>query len=145
MYISVPNRNSPPAVLLRESFRDAGKVKKRTLANLSKWPPTLIRAAVRVLLKRRRRGVPPRRRLSTSCVPNPHGHVQPPRSARCASCAWSAPSPARTRPSAGACWTMIVARVLEPGSKLATARSLAADTAHDSLAETLELEDCDED
>ena len=42
MYIeSVPNRNSPPAVLLRESFRDAGKVNKRTLANLSKWPPTM--------------------------------------------------------------------------------------------------------
>ena len=40
---------------------------------------------------------------------------------------------------------MIVARVLDPGSKLATARSLAADTAHDSLAETLALTDCDED
>ena len=51
MYIeSVPNRNSPPAVLLRESFRDAGKVNKRTLANLSKWPPTLIEG-LRVLLK----------------------------------------------------------------------------------------------
>lgn len=37
MYIeSVPNRNSPPAVLLRESYRDNGTVKKRTLANLSK-------------------------------------------------------------------------------------------------------------
>ena len=31
----VPNRNSPPAVLLRESFREGGKVRKRTLANLS--------------------------------------------------------------------------------------------------------------
>ena len=51
MYIeSVPNRNSPPAVLLRESFRDAGKANKRTLANLSKWPPTLIEG-LRVLLK----------------------------------------------------------------------------------------------
>ena len=40
MYIeSVLNRQSPPAVLLRESYRDAGKVKKRTLANLTKWPP----------------------------------------------------------------------------------------------------------
>ena len=36
MYIeSVPNRNSPPAILLRESYRDAGKIKKRTIANLS--------------------------------------------------------------------------------------------------------------
>ena len=32
MYIeAVPNRDSPPAILLRESYREAGKVKKRTL------------------------------------------------------------------------------------------------------------------
>ena len=51
MYIeSVSNRNSPPAVLLRESYRDAGKVKKRTLANLTKWPPALVQG-LRTLLK----------------------------------------------------------------------------------------------
>ena len=39
MYVTrVPNRGSPPAVLLRESFREDGKVKTRTLANLSRWP-----------------------------------------------------------------------------------------------------------
>jgi hypothetical protein len=39
MYIEhVPNRNSPPAILLRESYRDGNKVKKRTLANLSEVP-----------------------------------------------------------------------------------------------------------
>jgi hypothetical protein len=39
MYITrVPNRGSPPAVLLRESYRENGKVKTRTLANLSRWP-----------------------------------------------------------------------------------------------------------
>jgi hypothetical protein len=39
MYITrVPNRASPPAVLLRESYREGGKVKNRTLANLSSWP-----------------------------------------------------------------------------------------------------------
>ena len=43
MYIeSVPNRHSPPAILLRESYREAGKVRKRTLANLSKWPPIVV-------------------------------------------------------------------------------------------------------
>ena len=43
MYLEkVPNRNSPPAVLVRESYREEGKVKKRTLANLSKLPPELI-------------------------------------------------------------------------------------------------------
>ncbi len=39
MYIeTVPNRNSPPAILLRESYREAGKIRKRTLCNLSHWP-----------------------------------------------------------------------------------------------------------
>jgi hypothetical protein len=39
MYVeSVPNRNSPPAILLRESYREDGKVRKRTLCNLSDWP-----------------------------------------------------------------------------------------------------------
>ena len=51
MYVAViPNRNSPPAILLRESFRQGGKVKNRTLANLSPWPPARI-AALRRLLK----------------------------------------------------------------------------------------------
>jgi hypothetical protein len=34
----VPNRNSPPAILLRESYREHGRVRKRTLCNLSDWP-----------------------------------------------------------------------------------------------------------
>ena len=43
MYIErVPNRNSPPAVLLRESYREGKKVKKRTLANLSKLPDEVV-------------------------------------------------------------------------------------------------------
>src|SRR5579863_6269188 len=50
MYIAaVPNRNSPPAVLLRESFRQNGKVKNRTLANLSHWPPARLQALRRLL------------------------------------------------------------------------------------------------
>src|ERR1700730_8702763 len=51
MYIeAVPNRGSPPAILLRESFRDYGRVKKRTLANLSDWPTALVEG-FRTLLK----------------------------------------------------------------------------------------------
>jgi len=51
MYIeSVPNRNSPPAILLRESYRDGGKIKKRTIANLSNWPTELVEG-LRTLLK----------------------------------------------------------------------------------------------
>ena len=45
MYVAkVPNRGSPPAVLLRESYREAGKVKNRTLANLSSWPEAKVDA-----------------------------------------------------------------------------------------------------
>src|SRR6201987_245998 len=51
MYIeSVPNRGSPPAILLRESFRAQGRVRKRTLANLSAWPTALVEG-FRTLLK----------------------------------------------------------------------------------------------
>ena len=143
MYIeSVPNRNSPPAVLLRESFRDAGKVRKRTLANLSKWPPTLIEG-LRVLLK----GGAAVARLDDAfdiVRSKPHGHVAAVlgtlRKLRLERTVAGADSPERRRVLA-----MIVARIVDPGSKLATARGLAADTARDSLAETLGLEDCDED
>ena len=51
MYIeTVPNRNSPPAILLRESYRDGGKIKKRTIANLSHWPTEIVPAPAEQLL-----------------------------------------------------------------------------------------------
>jgi hypothetical protein len=50
----VPNRGSPPAVLLRESYREGGKVKSRTLANLSRWPEHKITRLERAL-----KGLPP--------------------------------------------------------------------------------------
>src|SRR5260370_8759884 len=51
MYVAVvPNRNSPPAILLRESFREHGKVHNRTIANLSHWPPAKV-DALRAVLK----------------------------------------------------------------------------------------------
>ena len=46
---TIPNRKSPPAVLLRESYREGGRVKKRTLANLSKLPQALIDGIVALL------------------------------------------------------------------------------------------------
>jgi hypothetical protein len=50
MYVErIPNRNSPPAILLRESYRDGDKIRKRTLANLSDWPAPKIEALRRVL------------------------------------------------------------------------------------------------
>jgi len=72
MYIeAVPNRGSPPAVLLRESFRENGRVGKRTLANLSDWPTPLVEG-FRTLLKGgvavAAEGIRIRRAL-------PHGHA----------------------------------------------------------------------
>lgn len=50
MYVTwVPNRGSPPAVLLRESYREAGQVKTRTLANLSRWPEHKVQRLQRAL------------------------------------------------------------------------------------------------
>ena len=75
MYVvKVPNRGSPPAILLRESYREAGKVKNRTLANLSSWPEAKVEALTRVL-----KGQPPPAapldeafEITRSL---PHGHV----------------------------------------------------------------------
>src|ERR1700756_1208404 len=74
MYIeAVPNRASPPAILLRESYRDGGKVKKRTLLNLSDWPAERI-AGFTMLLK----GgtvIPHGQQAITITRSLPHGHV----------------------------------------------------------------------
>jgi len=51
MYIAtIPNRNSPPCILLRESYREGGKVRKRNIANLTHWPPEIVQG-LRGLLK----------------------------------------------------------------------------------------------
>ena len=131
MYIeSVPNRNSPPAILLRESYRDAGTVRKRTLANLSKWPTTLVEG-LRILLK----GGTAVADLTTAfdiIRSRPHGHV-------------AAVLGTLRKLRLDRVIALVVARILAPGSKLATARGLAADTARDSLAEALGIESVDED
>src|SRR6516165_9339141 len=74
MYIeAVPNRNSPPAILLRESYRVDGKVKKRTLLNLTDWPSDLIEG-FRVLLKGGT-ALPPGQEAIVIKRSLPHGHV----------------------------------------------------------------------
>src|SRR6266436_3957945 len=75
MYVeAVPNRGSPPAILLRESYREAGKIKKRTLLNLSDWPHERI-AGFKALLK----GgtvIPKDQDAITIIRSLPHGHVE---------------------------------------------------------------------
>ena len=74
MYIeTVPNRHSPPAILLREGWREGRKTRKRTLANLSDWPQRQIETLRRVL--RGEMLVSPKDLLTTVHT-SPHGHVE---------------------------------------------------------------------
>ena len=144
MYVTrVPNRGSPPAVLLRESFREHGKVKTRTLANLSRWPEHKVDKLQRAL-----KGLPPAGwdlseafEITRSL---PHGQV--------AAVLGSAeklgmaelidPTPSRNRNLVCA---MLAATVIAPDSKLATARAPRAETATSSLGAVLGVAGCDED
>ena len=73
MYIeAVPNRNSPPAILLRESFRENGNTKNRTIANLSSWPAEKIEQLRAVL--RGERLLPAAQAIEVIRA-LPHGHV----------------------------------------------------------------------
>jgi hypothetical protein len=135
MYIeTVPNRNSPPAILLREGYREDGKVKKRTLANLSHWDAQLVEH-FRVLL-RGGVAVASAQQLLSIERSLPHGHVAAVLGAAraCEAPAWfaSAPEPLRALLLA-----MVVARVVSPASKLATHRCLHDDTATHSLGRVL--------
>lgn len=141
MYIeSVPNRTSPPATLLRESWRDNGKVKKRTLANLSDWDPQLIEH-LRILLKG---GVAVASVTEVLEVERslPHGHVAAVLGAarRCGLEALLSGVDSTLKPLVLA---LVVARVIEPGSKLATWRALDPRTATHSLGRVLGLGDVD--
>lgn len=144
MYVAtVPNRKSPPAILLRESYRLAGKVKTRTLANITHLAAPQIealRSALAGSLTAPAAPLPESFHISRSL---PHGHV-----AAVLGClrtlqldAILDPAPSRQRDLVIA---MIVARIIEPASKLATARGLNADTLHHSLGEMLHLDSADE-
>ena len=143
MYVAtVPNRNSPPAILLRESFREGGKVKNRTLANLSHWPEDKV-AALRAVL----RGESPTVGLQDAFEISrslPHGHVAAVLGSlrRLGLEELIDPAPSRRRDLVVA---MICAQVIAPDSKLAIARGLRSETASSSLGEVLGLQDCDED
>jgi hypothetical protein len=143
MYIeAVPNRNSPPAVLLREAYRADGKVKKRTLANLSKWPSDLVEG-LRTLL-RGGRVVAPETDAVVIRRSLPHGHVAAVlgTARRIGLDRLVAAKASRRRDLVVA---MICARLIAPMSKLATAKALDPETATSSLGSVLGLGPVDED
>src|SRR5271157_2858779 len=143
MYIeAVPNRNSPPAILLRESYRHQGKVRKRTLCNLSDWSPAHIEGLRGVL-----KGgtvIPAEHDAFTVTRSLPHGHV--------AAALGTARKVGLDRvlgPDGNRCRDLILAlligRILDPVSKLAAARTLSPATASSSLGEALGLGEVDDD
>ncbi len=142
MYIeSVPNRDSPPAILLRESYREGGKVKKRTLLNLSDWPSERI-AGFKALLKGGT--VIPREQEAISIIRSlPHGHV-----AAALGAARKIGLDRLIGPDGNRCRDLVLAlavsRILDPGSKLAAARALSPETAASSLGAELGLGPVDE-
>jgi transposase len=143
MYIeSVPNRNSPPAILLRESYRENGKVRKRTLCNLSDWPTAHIEGLRGVL-----KGgtvIAPDRDAFTVTRSLPHGHA-----ALVLGTARKIGLDSMIGPAGERCrdlvLAMIAARIIDPGSKLAAARALAPATATSSLGTILGLGEVGED
>jgi transposase len=139
MYIAtIPNRNSPPAILLRESYREKGKVKSRTLANLSSLPPQCID-----ILRRSLKG---ENLVSTDAfeiVENgspAHGHVDAVMTAM-RRLSFSRLICSRRSHQRDLVVALVVARILEPKSKLATT-AWWTDT---TLPDMLDVGDADED
>jgi len=140
MYIAiVPNRSSPPAILLREGYREGGKVKNRTLANLSKLPPEAIDALRRVLKGERL--------VSSSELfeivedgSRAHGNVEAVMTAmrRLGFASLISSRPSRERDLV---MGMVAARILKAQSKLATTRWWSCTT----LPEVLGVDSADED
>src|ERR1700674_4549879 len=113
----IPNRTSPPAFLLRETYREGGKVKKRTLANITHWPAAKIEALRRLLRDEVLGGDQTAGLKLLRSLPHGQGAL---------------------------CIAMMVARLIDPSSKLATARLLDDETANCSLGAVLELGAVDE-
>lgn len=138
MYIAtIPNRNSPPAILLREGYRENGKVKNRTLANLTKWPEQKV-AMFRRLLNDEK--LAPLGEVFEVVASPHHGHVQAVLTTikRLGFEDLIASRPCRERDLV---LGMVAARILEPESKLATTRWWDTTT----LPAELGVTDADED
>lgn len=137
MYVAiVPNRNSPPAILLQQSYREGGKVRKRTLANLSKLPPTAVEAIRRVLAGETLVSTEEHFDIERSL---PHGAVAAVvgviKKLKLDHVIASRRSPERERVLA-----LVAARVLDPTSRLGLARMLDPETATSTLGAVLEVE-----
>ena len=143
MYIeTVPNRGSRPAILLRESWREGKKTRKRTIANLSKWPPEKIE-----MLRAALKGGTAVTDLESSfrtVRTMPHGHVAVVLGV-IRELGLDRMVSSRSSRQRDLVVAMIAARVLFPGSKLALSRGLGVQAHNSSLGHVLSIEDTDED
>jgi transposase len=134
---AIPNRGSRPTYLLRESYREGSRVRKRTVANLSSLSDAQIRA-IRAVLAGAQLGLVAE--YFEVLASRPHGSVQAVRVAMqrlgVESLVGSRPSPMRSLVCA-----MVAARIVAPHTKLATTRWWHSCT----LAEEFGVADCDED
>jgi transposase len=145
MYIEkVPNRNSPPAVLLRESYREDGKIKKRTLANLSSLPGEIV-DNMKLALTGAKLSIDETVDHNFEITRSlPHGHIclilETIKKLKLDTII--SPKPSRNRDLIMA---MITARIINPASKLATARGFNSETCSHSLGQLLNLENAEQD
>ena len=136
MYVAVvPNRSSPPAILLRESYRQGKAIKNRTLANLSKWPPAQVETLRRVL--RGETLIAPAEAFEILRT-RPHGHVAAVLGTLRRLELDHLIAATRSR-ALDLVVAMIVARILAPRSKLATAQGWDPATLQSTLGEVLAI------
>lgn len=139
---SVKNRNSPPCILLRESYRQGGAVRKRTIANLTNWPKEIV-TGLDILL-RGGTAVADISEVFTIERGLPHGHVAA-ILGTIRAIGLDKAIASRRSPKRDAVLAMIAQRIIDPAPKLATARALNPDTTTNSLNQCLRLGDIDED
>lgn len=145
MYITtIPNRGSPPAILLRESYREGGRVKSRTLANLTHVPLEGVEALRAALKLKQRSARTPLGEGFEIVRTLPHGHVAPVLDTVRSLDGERLIDPVRSR-RRNLVMAMIVAAIIAPASKLATARGLRSATSSSSLGEVCSVAGCDED
>lgn len=140
MYVTaVPNRRSPPAILLRESYREGEKVKTRTLANLTSWPTEKVEVLKRALKGEKLVAFDDAFKIVRSL---PHGHVAAVRGVLRQLGVHKLLGARRSR-QRDLVEAMLVSRIIDPRSKLATCRGLDSSTAFSSLGEELGVDDAD--
>lgn len=141
MYIErIPNRNSRPAILLREGWREGKKVKKRTIANLTDWPAAKVEALRRLLKDEPLLSPEDAFEIVRS---RPHGHVAAVlgTARRLGLPRWLSRRDCRER---NLVLAMLAARLLDPRSKLATSRALQGESLAHTVGETLGVDDVEE-